>query len=677
MEYSDYLENLDPAGVLTGDEIFGISQGGAARSLTLDDIADYVGAGGGTTFEFGRAWSSELLFDKNEIYYADHTQTGAINFTIAAAGNLVDGTSVIRQRITSDGTNTISFTGFDSDYIKGITSGDVLPAGDYEFWFNYVNGTVSVSVPGTTVGSGITREFNRTWTDTLEFDKNEIYYSPHVMDDDIDFVLGTDHLVNETSSAVQIITADGEHALNFTSDFNFIYGIENGDILEAGTYQVFFLYTNGSVTVNVPGISSQSSGLTKLATPGNFAVVADGENALDLSWTDVADEVGYQIEKSLTGVGGWVLFSNPAANATSDTETGLNPGDTIFYRIKALGDGVTFSDSNYATASGTTEDTGDVTAPTFTFDPVNGVTTWPVNKPITITANEPLRKDDGSELVSNDTGIITLKETNSGGADIACTWTIDVSKTIITITPTTLYGAAQVVYVAIDGVEDVSGNESSLSSATFTTTSYSYLNGISDRIIFGDILDSLFSVADTNFWIELTIQNHSLSGTRVLCGKTDFASNQRSFFWTTINTDIYIYLYNLGDGTRNRVIKWTNVLTSGEHDLQLRYDGSIDTNNGLDRVTLFIDGVNQNAFKTLDYASLGSITTFNLFNSTAQLSVGNVVNSSGVPGASYYFVGEAKDFVIRSTAGSVVEINVPVLADGQDISGNNRDGTWV
>lgn len=155
-EYSDYIETRIPAGTLTGDEIFGISQGGAARKLTLDDIADYVGAGGGTTFEFDRAWSSELLFDKNDIYYADHTQTGAINFTIAAAGNLVDGSSTIVQRITSDGTNTISFTGFDPDFIKGITSGDVLPIGNYEFWFAYRNGEVSVSVPGNDEGGTIT-----------------------------------------------------------------------------------------------------------------------------------------------------------------------------------------------------------------------------------------------------------------------------------------------------------------------------------------------------------------------------------------------------------------------------------------------------------------------------------------------------------------------------------------
>lgn len=147
MEFSDYVENLDLVSSPTGAEILGVSSGGSAKGMTAQQIVDLVPQTGGT-FEFGRAWSSELLFDKNSIYYADHTQTGAINFTIAAAGNLVDKDSVIRQRITSDGINTISFTGFDADYIKGITSGDILPAGNYEFWFAYANGTVSVSVPG-------------------------------------------------------------------------------------------------------------------------------------------------------------------------------------------------------------------------------------------------------------------------------------------------------------------------------------------------------------------------------------------------------------------------------------------------------------------------------------------------------------------------------------------------
>jgi len=205
------------------------------------------------------------------------------------------------------------------------------------------------------------------------------------------------------------IVADGVSAINFIStlgaSFAYIYpaGIQSGVILDAGTYEILVLYLNGRARVNIPGVSAETSGLSALSAPGSFTVVADGENALDLSWTDVADEVEYQIERSLTGTGGWTLYSNPTAGSTTATETGLTAGDTIFYRIKAVGDGVSHADSPYSTASGTTEDSGDVTAPTFTFSPVNGVSTWTINRPITTVTPPATKSEILNSLVVNAT----------------------------------------------------------------------------------------------------------------------------------------------------------------------------------------------------------------------------------------------------------------------------------
>jgi len=44
-EYSNYLEGLDDADTLTGDEILGASQDGAAVKLTVQQIADLTGGG--------------------------------------------------------------------------------------------------------------------------------------------------------------------------------------------------------------------------------------------------------------------------------------------------------------------------------------------------------------------------------------------------------------------------------------------------------------------------------------------------------------------------------------------------------------------------------------------------------------------------------------------------------
>lgn len=524
-------------------------------------------------------------------------------------------------------------------------------------------------------GSGITVEFQRAWTDTINFDKNEIYYTPTTLTGDVNYTIGTGNLVNQTSSVRQRITTDGTHAISFGTGFDFLYGITNGEILDAGTYEIYFLYTNDSVVVNFPGTSAQDSGIVTLTAPPNFVAVADGENDIDLQWDDVNNESSYLIEFSLTGTGGWSTLSTPAADATTSTQTGLNAGDTRFYRIKAIGDGINFLDSPYSTASATTEDSGDVTAPTFTFLPASGNTVWPVNQPIIITANEGIQNTDGSAITdANVATRLTLKQTNSGGANIAFTATIDVSKTIITITPTTIYGDTQLVYVAINNVEDVSGNEVTVAvSSTFTTTDYTLFNGSTNRLVLGDILDSLFAANDTNFWLECTIKNHSMSGGRVLFGKSYAGGNERSFYWYFNGGDVYFAFFRTLTSGNSRLIKWTGAIDGSEQVLVLKYDGSIDTNDGLDRLTLLVDGVTAGS-KTMDTA-VGTLG--NIANASAQLGIGILLTHTGVPDGTSFFSGEMKDVIIRSASGATVELNIPIIKTGTDTSGNGHNGTWV
>lgn len=520
-------------------------------------------------------------------------------------------------------------------------------------------------------------EINRTWTADLIFDEKEISYATKTMDSNIAFTLGSGSLVDSFSAARQTIIADGVSSVSFASEFNFLYGIANGQVLDAGTYEFYFLFLNGSVSVNVPGVTAETSGANTLAVPANFAAVADGENDIDLSWDDVSNEDSYLIQVSETGTGGWSTLSTPAADATTSTQTGLNPGDTRFYRIKAIGDGVNFLDSAFSgVISGQTESSGDVTAPTFTFLPASGVTTWTINRPITITANEPIRNTDGSEITSANVATrITLKETDSSGTDITFTATIDGTKTVITITPTTQYGENQLVYVAINNVEDVNGNEVTVAeSSTFTTTEYTFFDGTSNRLIFGDILDSLFAANDTVFKLKITINNATLAGTRILIGKYSSSDNQRSFYWYYTGTDVFFaWARPTGGASASRVIKWTNVLTAGEHELELDYDGSIDTNDGLDRAVLKIDAATQGS-KSLLFTS--GVLTSAINNSTAQLASGAGVASDGSVTTAFYFSGEAKDLIVISGA-STEEINIPLIKIGTDTSGNGNDGTWV
>lgn len=520
---------------------------------------------------------------------------------------------------------------------------------------------------------GTTREITRTFAQELLFDKNVIVYDLHVMSDDIDFdVAAGGNLSGQESVIIATIQADGIHAINFSTSVTYKYGITSGQILEAGTYELYFLYINGITRVNVPGVTAQSSIITQLTAPSNLAAVADGETEIDLTWDDVANESSYLIEYSPNGSSGWTTLSSPAAGATSASQSGLTAGQTVYYRIKAIGDGVNYSDSPYSTVSAQTEDSGDVTAPVGTFFPVNGNATHAINRPIVITFDEEIRNTDGSPIVSNQAGIITLKQTNSGGSNIAHSWTIDVTKKIITITPTTHYGVTQLVYVAYNNVEDVSGNEVTVAvSITFTTTDYTLMNGVSNGLDFGDIeLSNLWVAADTQFGLGATLKDPDLTGTsHIVWGKHDEPGNNKTFYWTQYLTDFYFAYFSTAG---MRQIKWAGCVGAGEQIFKVIYNGAIDSADGLDRLTLLKNGVTQGS-KTLNITS-GTLPAF-LKSTGARLSAGTHINAVGTP-LGNFLPAEVKDLIVWSGLGVTEVINVPVVRDGTDTSGNGHNGSW-
>ncbi|MDB9938263.1 Ig-like domain-containing protein, partial [Candidatus Thioglobus sp.] len=117
----------------------------------------------------------------------------------------------------------------------------------------------------------------------------------------------------------------------------------------------------------------------------------------------------------------------------------------------------------------------DIVAPTTTFSPANSATAVAVASDITLTFNEAVRLINNSALDdSNVDALITLKENNSSGADIAFNATINGGKTVITINPDNNLSSTQVVYVAIGAtVEDAANNAINAANASFTTADVS------------------------------------------------------------------------------------------------------------------------------------------------------------------------------------------------------------
>jgi len=112
----------------------------------------------------------------------------------------------------------------------------------------------------------------------------------------------------------------------------------------------------------------------------------------------------------------------------------------------------------------------DTTAPTITFSPADSATGVAIGSNITLTFSEAIRNNDNTAITDSNVGsLITLKTTNSSGANISFAASINTAKTVITINPTSDFSSEQVIYVAIGStVEDLYDNAFTASSATFT-----------------------------------------------------------------------------------------------------------------------------------------------------------------------------------------------------------------
>ena len=123
-------------------------------------------------------------------------------------------------------------------------------------------------------------------------------------------------------------------------------------------------YNYQIVATNSAGSSQPvtASGTTAAATPGiptNLMATADGQTAIDLSWTAPADTgaspiSGYKIEVLAVAGGSWAdLVADTDTTATAYKHTGLSADTTLFYRVSAINAQGTGDVST--TATGTTD----------------------------------------------------------------------------------------------------------------------------------------------------------------------------------------------------------------------------------------------------------------------------------------------------------------------------------
>jgi hypothetical protein len=85
------------------------------------------------------------------------------------------------------------------------------------------------------------------------------------------------------------------------------------------------------------------------AAPAQISATSTGNGQTTITWSDVGDETGYELQSSADGV----HYSNLAplgANVTSYVQNGLADGATMYYRVMALGSGGNSPYSNSTSA---------------------------------------------------------------------------------------------------------------------------------------------------------------------------------------------------------------------------------------------------------------------------------------------------------------------------------------
>ena len=186
---------------------------------------------------------------------------------------------------------------------------------------------------------------------------------------------------------------------------------------------------------------------------GSLDIYADGifSQAVDLA--------------NASGLGSETLIINP----TND----LPDGAEIYILIDsgALEDGAGNPFAGITDETTWSFSTTDTTAPTVSISPDDGASDVSVGTEVTITFSEAIRNIDDSDIDNTNVGsLLTFKETDASGADVAFSAEINSAKTIITLNPSSTLTESQTYYVAVTPVEDSAGNASTPTTATFTTS---------------------------------------------------------------------------------------------------------------------------------------------------------------------------------------------------------------
>ncbi|MFC1612594.1 LamG domain-containing protein, partial [Patescibacteria group bacterium] len=267
-----------------------------------------------------------------------------------------------------------------------------------------------------------------------------------------------------------------------------------------------------------------------------------------------------------------------------------------------------------------------------------------------VLSDEEVREDYRLGRTTHVNASILVSGTGGEGKTLVGYWTMDQND----IDGTTVY--------------DKSGQANHGTATGFTSTPTSTTGKIKETLDFdgsngyvgmGDVLDDVFAGADKPFSISTWIKPGSVTTSSMIITKTGDTNcspgeNQRQFY-TRIQTDSkpqFTYFCNLATSCWRGVLGSTPITNLNKwYHLVFTYDGSIDTNDGLDRVKIYVDGVADSTSLNLDNGSLGNIQ-----DGAAYLGIGERVCSDGVAYGTILFDGKIDEVKIWNFVLSLEEV---------------------
>lgn len=188
---------------------------------------------------------------------------------------------------------------------------------------------------------------------------------------------------------------------------------------------------------------------------------------------------------------------------------------------------------------------------------------------------------------------------------------------------------------------DMSGNSynginngATLTSDRFGIANTAYDFSSAGYIDCNNILNGTFAGANKVFSISFWVKPSATNTNNVILAKHADAGcsvHEREFFIRELNDLINVEYYGTITGTQARNICGSTLLTDYTkwYHVVIVYDGAINTNNGLDRVKIFIDMLPETT--TLSCRVQPGTFPFDMTSGPAHFGVGNYLNSNATP----------------------------------------------